>query len=277
MNAVELWTLAAVVGAGGAFVLLERRFPYNRGQRLLRRGFWIDLVEYGFVQSYVLGVVIGRLIAFLDVHTGLSRLALVGSWPVAAQLGFFLVTHDLYIYLFHRLQHRSRLLWRIHEAHHSVAQVDWLSGVRSHVLEILVNQTVEFAPIVLLGAAPQVAVLKGAVSAIWGMFIHSNLDVRLGRLQYLVNGPEMHRWHHAVDRAAYGKNFSTKLAVWDWIFGTAYFPDPAERRAAGYGLGYTEYPERFPVDYVVQQAWAFRPALDPAEAAVSAARPGADT
>ena len=262
MSAVELGTLAAVVGAGGAFALLERRYPYNPGQRLLRRGFWIDLIEYGFVQSYVLGVVIGRLIAALDAHTGLSRLSLVGSWPVAAQLAFFVVTHDLYIYLFHRLQHRSLLLWRIHEAHHSVANVDWLSGVRSHVLEILINQTVEFAPIVLLGAAPQVAVLKGAVSAIWGMFIHSNLDVRLGKLQYLLNGPEMHRWHHAVDQAAYGKNFSTKLAVWDWMFGTAYFPDPAVRKAPRFGLSYAEYPERFPVDYVVQQAWAFRPTFD---------------
>jgi sterol desaturase/sphingolipid hydroxylase (fatty acid hydroxylase superfamily) len=113
---------------------------------------------------------------------------------------------------------------------------------------------------VLLGAAPQVAVLKGAVSAIWGMFIHSNVDVRLGALQYVINGPEMHRWHHAIDRAAYGKNFSTKLAVWDWIFGTAYFPDPARSKASGYGLDYAEYPEHFPVDYLVQQAYAFRPA-----------------
>jgi sterol desaturase/sphingolipid hydroxylase (fatty acid hydroxylase superfamily) len=260
MNPVELWTFAAVVGAGAGFVVLERRRPYNRGQTLLRTGFWIDFVLYGFVQSYFLGIVIGRLIHALDAHTGLSRLGLVSSWPIGVQLAFFIVTHDLYIYLFHRLQHRAPLLWRIHEAHHSVASVDWLSGVRSHVLEILINQTVEFAPIVLLGAAPQVAVLKGAVSAIWGMFIHSNLDVRLGRLQYVINGPEMHRWHHALDAAAYGKNFATKLAVWDWMFGTAYFPDPAARKAARYGLEYTEYPERFPVDYVVQQAYAFRPA-----------------
>lgn len=276
MSALELWTFAAVVGSAALFVVLEHRRPYNRGQRLLRAGFWIDFVLYGFVQSYFLGIVIGRLIHALDAHTGLSRLALVSSWPIVAQLAFFIVTHDLYIYLFHRLQHRSVLLWRIHEAHHSVASVDWLSGVRSHALEILINQTVEFAPIVLLGAAPQVAVLKGAVSAIWGMFIHANIDVRLGKLQYLINGPEMHRWHHAVDQAAYGKNFSTKLAIWDWLFGTAYFPDPSVRKAAGYGLAYTEYPERFPVDYVVQQAYAFRPAYGLSADPASPAQPGVD-
>ena len=40
----------------------------------------------------------------------------------------------------------SPLLWRMHEAHHATADVDWLSGARSHALEILINQTIEFAP-----------------------------------------------------------------------------------------------------------------------------------
>jgi sterol desaturase/sphingolipid hydroxylase (fatty acid hydroxylase superfamily) len=200
------------------------------------------------------------LILALDAHT--AHVRLVAGWPLLAQLAFFLVTHDLYIYLFHRLQHRLPLLWRLHEAHHSVPQVDWLSGARSHALEILINQTIEFAPIVLLGAAPAVAVLKGAVSAIWGMFIHSNLDVRLGKLQWIVNGPEMHRWHHATDASARDKNFSTKLAVWDWLFGTAYLPDPRAHKAADYGLEYTRYPEDFPLGYFVQQAYAFRPHLE---------------
>jgi hypothetical protein len=40
------------------------------------------------------------------------------------------------------------------------SDVDWLSGARSHALEILINQTIEFAPIVLLGAAPEVALIK---------------------------------------------------------------------------------------------------------------------
>jgi len=259
MSAIELWTLVAVVGAGVAFSILERRFPYNPGQHLLRAGFWNDLLLYGFVQSYVLGVVIGRLILFLDGRTGMSRLHLVSGWPIALQVGFFVLTHDLYIYLFHRLQHRTPWLWRLHEAHHSVKDVDWLSGVRSHSLEILINQTIEFAPIVLLGAAPSVAVIKGAIGAIWGMFIHSNLNVRLGRLQYVINGPEMHRWHHAVAPEAEGKNFSTKFAFWDWLFGTAYFPDPSRRKAASFGLSDREYPEDFPVAYFVQHTYPFTP------------------
>jgi sterol desaturase/sphingolipid hydroxylase (fatty acid hydroxylase superfamily) len=259
---VELTTLTVLVAAGLTFILLERRRPYSPGQRTFRPGFWIDLVMYGLVQSYVLGLAIGQLIAWIDGETGWSRLQIVSAWPIAGQVAFFLIVHDLYIYLFHRLQHRSAALWRLHEAHHSVKDVDWLSGVRSHSLEILINQTVEFAPIVLLGAAPEVAVIKGLISAVWGMFIHSNLDVRLGWLQYLINGPEMHRWHHATDPAAFNKNFGTKLAIWDWIFGTAYFPD--RRKLAGpYGLVDTEFPEQFPTGYFVQHALAFRPSVAP--------------
>src|SRR5262249_14776180 len=149
-------------------------------------------------QSWMCGVLIGRFLMWANAHTSLSRAGLLNGWPVGLQVAFFVVTHDLYIYLFHRLQHGVGFLWRIHEAHHSVPQLDWLAGVRSRTLEILINQTIEFAPIVLLGAAPAVAPIKGAVSAIWGMFIHANVDVRLGRVQRVLNGPEMHRWHHAL-------------------------------------------------------------------------------
>lgn len=252
---LDEWRIAsavAVVGGAGILIVLERLFPYTKGQKFFREGFFNDFVLYTLVQSYVLGIVISYIIEFIDSTTGLSRLHLVSGWPMWSQVLFFLVTHDLYIYWFHRLQHRSKYLWRVHEAHHSVRDVDWLAGSRSHSMEILINQTVEFAPIVLLGAAPQVAIMKGAIDALWGMYIHSNIDVRSGPLQYVINGPEMHRWHHAADEEAHNKNFSTKLAVWDWLFGTAYFP--RRRKPTGYGLSDDKYPS----SYIRQHTYAFR-------------------
>ena len=238
-----------------ALIGLERLFPYDRGQRLLRKGFWTDLVGYGLVQSYLLGLCISAVITWLDRHTGLSRLGLVSEWPVPAQVAFFFVVHDFYIYWFHRLQHHSDVLWRTHEAHHSGDDVDWLSGTRSHSIEILINQTIEFAPIALLGAAPEVPLIKATIDAVWGMYIHSNLDVRSGRLQYVLNGPEMHRWHHARDLAPPGKNFSTKLAVWDWLFGTAHLPP---RKPTRYGYDDEGYPRAGRWAWFAQHAYAFR-------------------
>ena len=240
-----------VVAAALVLILLERRFPYQPGQKLLRQGVFTDLALYTLAQSYLLGLAIAALIGWLDRTTGLSQRGLLSSWPLGWQLVFFLVTHDLYIYWFHRLQHRWGWLWRIHEAHHSSTSVDWLAGSRSHALEILVNQTIEFAPIVLLGAHPLVAAFKVTVDAVWGMFIHANVGVRLGRLRFLINGPEMHRWHHAAGLPR-NVNFATKLAIWDWVFGTAHLP-PERPRA--YGLG-PEAP--FPRGFLGQQLFAFR-------------------
>jgi hypothetical protein len=35
----------------------------------------------------------------------------------------------------------------------------------------------------------------------------------------------MHQWHHANHHEVFYKNYSTKLAIWDWIFGTGFLPN----------------------------------------------------
>jgi sterol desaturase/sphingolipid hydroxylase (fatty acid hydroxylase superfamily) len=249
-------------------IALERRFPYDRGQRLFREGFVLDLFWYSIVEGTVLGFLITALARWLGAAAP-ARWHVVSDWPVLAQLAFFWVTHDLYIYWFHRFQHRNRYLWRVHEAHHSGRDVDWLAGSRSHALEILINQTIEYVPIWVLGAAPEVAAMKAVLDSTWGMFIHSNIDVRLGWLQYFLNGPEAHRWHHADDERVgeQGVNYATKIALWDWIFGTGYLPRGMKPRAYGLWGG-----ESFPGSFFRQHLHAFR-AFQPTRGTASA--PGA--
>ena len=251
MSNAELYSTLTIVGAAAFFVIAERIWPYTKGQKVLREGFFDDLALYTIAQSYILGILIFTyVINFIDSSTGLSRLQLFRDVPIWIQLLFFLVTHDLYIYWMHRWQHKNKYLWRIHEAHHSPKKVDWLSGSRSHALEILINQTIEFLPIVLLGSPPEVIAYKGVMSAVWGMYIHSNLDIHTGKLQKIINGPEMHRWHHSTGKGR-NRNFATKLAIWDWIFGTAFLP---ETKPDEYGLK-----TYFPNHYFMQTLFAFRP------------------
>ena len=252
MGTIVYYTTGILLLSVVVFILLERKYPYKQGMSIFREGFWVDLVWYTFIQSYFLKIFIfDYVIMPMDNRWHLSRLHLVGSWPLWVQLLFFLVIHDFYIYWFHRWQHHSKLLWRTHEAHHSNKDIDWLAGTRSHSLEILINQTIEFAPIVLLGADPRVIPLKALLDAVWGMYIHSNINVRTGKWQYFINGPEMHQWHHADDRRVFYANFSTKLACWDWLFGTAFLP--AEEKPSAYGL-YYDYPK----DYFLQHLFAVK-------------------
>ncbi len=250
MSSAELYSTLIIVGSAIFFIIVERIWPYTKDQKVLREGFFDDLALYTIAQSYILGILIFTyIINFIDTSTGLSRLGLFRDVPIWIQLLFFLVTHDIYIYWMHRWQHKNKYLWRIHEAHHSPKKVDWLSGSRSHALEILINQTIEFLPIVLLGSPPEVIAYKGVISAIWGMYIHSNLDVRTGKLQKIINGPEMHRWHHSTGKGR-NRNFATKLAIWDWLFDTAFLP---ETKPDEYGLK-----TFFPPHYMMQTLYAFR-------------------
>ena len=175
---LQIWSLIIITLAAVIIILLEKFFPYTKGQKIFREGFFNDIVMYSIVQSYLLGLIIFGILNWVKFNTDLYQYSLIGSWPVWVQVLFFLVTHDFYIYWFHRWQHHNKILWRTHEAHHSPKTIDWLSGARSHSLEILINQTVEFAPIILLGAAPEVAIYKGMISAICGMFIHSNINLK---------------------------------------------------------------------------------------------------
>ncbi|MBS4035720.1 MAG: sterol desaturase family protein [Ignavibacterium sp.] len=250
LSFAEVISFIIIISAAIIFIILERIFPYTKGQKVFREGFFDDLALYTIAQSYILSIIIfGYVIYYIDNTTGISRLQLLANVPIWIQIIFFLITHDIYIYWMHRWQHNNKWLWRIHEAHHSPKKVDWLSGSRSHALEILINQTIEFLPIVLLGASVEVIAYKGVISAVWGMYIHSNLDVKTGKLQKIINGPEMHRWHHSTGKGR-NRNFATKLAIWDWIWGTAYLP---ETKPDEYGLK-----TYFPANYFSQTFFAFR-------------------
>jgi sterol desaturase/sphingolipid hydroxylase (fatty acid hydroxylase superfamily) len=250
MGNIVYYTTSILVLSVFVFIYLERKFPYRKGLKVFREGFWVDLVWYTFFQSYFLQIIIFSWILYPLRQRYLPNFNFVTNWPIVLQVLFFLVTHDLYIYWFHRWQHHSKILWKTHEAHHSNQEVDWLAGTRSHSIEILINQTIEYAPIILLGANPIVIPIKALIDAVWGMYIHSNIDVKSGKLQYFINGPEMHQWHHADQREVFYSNYGTKFAIWDWLFGTAYLPGKKPLR---FGLYY-----KFPKDYFLQHLYMFK-------------------
>ena len=237
-------------------VVLERVIPYRKGLPIFREGLWVDLIWYTLIQSYFLKILIfDYIIAPIQHKYDWSGLFFMHGWSLTAQVLFFLVTHDLYIYLFHRFQHHNKWFWRTHEAHHSDKQVDFLAGGRSHIVEIIINQTIEFAPIFILSDKAELVVpIKALLDAMFGTFIHANIDVKLGKLKYFLNSPELHLWHHANTLEVFHANFSTKFSVWDYLFGTVYFPahKPGDK-PENWGLYYD-----FPKDYFMQHAFSVK-------------------
>ena len=69
-------------------------------------------------------------------------------------------------------------------------------------------------------------------------------------MKVIFNSPEMHIWHHSYDLPTdrhFGINFGLTLAIWDYLFDTAYVPHNGRDIKLGFpGV------EQFPTDFIMQ-------------------------
>ena len=86
-------------------------------------------------------------------------------------------------------------------------------------------------PLFLLGYGAGVFGGVAVFITLLALFQHANVRLRFPGLRWVINTPEWHHWHHAIDDDARDKNFG--LPVVDKIFGTAYLPK--DRRPVGFG------------------------------------------
>ncbi|HET7292791.1 MAG TPA: sterol desaturase family protein [Vicinamibacteria bacterium] len=231
-----------LVGITAGFFVVERLFPWRKGQPLARPGLLRDL---GFlaVNGHLFSTLTAGLNGWVAMHATalLQRAGLrldaspAGDWPLAGQLAALLVVSDLVQYATHVLLHRVPFLWTFHKVHHSITTMDFIGNFRFHWMEIVVYKATLWLPLAWLGASAQAAFVVAVVSTIWGDFNHSNLDVGLGRLGRVFNSPRMHLWHHdQSDEGGVAKNYGVVLSLWDHLFGTAYWPRDRSPAALGY-------------------------------------------
>ena len=220
--------------SGVLFTLAERFWP-RRPQTVARQGFWLDIVYVVFNAEVVgslvamwLGGLYGSKFLAWREPLGILTLARQPEW---LQLLALLLVKDFLQWGVHNTLHRVPALWEFHKVHHSTEVMDWLSNWRFHWLEIVVYQTVLYLPANLLGLNPTVTFGCAVISTTIGHFAHANLRWRIGPLKYLINSPEMHIWHHVhPDAGPQNRNFAISIALWDWLFHTAYAPAQAPER-----------------------------------------------
>lgn len=246
----------------GLFVVLERLRPRDGRQRLLRPGLVTDLV-YTVLNGHWLGVAIAlaaeplalALDGVLQGYGWTLHRGWASGWSFWPQLVVAFVGVDLVQWCIHNLLHRVPALWRLHQVHHSIVHLDFWGSMRFHAGEVLVYKTLQYVPLALLGFDGEVLFVIAVISTAIGHFNHANLHVRMGWLRYVFNGPEMHVWHHThPDAGPVNVNFAINLALWDWLFGTAYLPVDGAPPAR---LGFVGI-ERYPRDPVRQLAAPLR-------------------
>lgn len=242
-NAPAVSYLAWLIALSAGFALAERLRPARPAQAAARPELANDLA-YLALNGHVYALLTASLVGAAATLTNRALAALgwspatgvLAGRPFAVQFVVALVVCDLGQWCVHNGLHRVPWLWQLHKVHHSARAMDWAVNFRFHWGELIVYRSLLYLPVAWLGgdAGPLLAV--AVFGTFWGHLNHANLDVDLGRLGYLMNGPRMHLWHHdaSAEGGRHGKNFGVVLSLWDWLFGTAYWPRDRVPERIGY-------------------------------------------
>jgi sterol desaturase/sphingolipid hydroxylase (fatty acid hydroxylase superfamily) len=145
--------------------------------------------------------------------------------PAGVRIFLAIVCVDFTIYWLHRAQHRYDLLWRTHAWHHSIEQLYWFSGFRTSFLHsFLYNIPQAAVPMLVFNLSPLEAGLGYSIALLIQFWEHTNIDVEIGSLKYLIITPAYHRVHHSASDLC-RRNFGTTFSLWDRMFGTYVSPD----------------------------------------------------
>ena len=214
------------------FVPLERLLALHPA-KIWRKQVGVDLAWY-FINSLlpaaILAVPLAILAKSLLNFNPFGFYSIVAAWPFWVKLLVALFVNDIGAYWGHRATHAFPMLWKFHAVHHSAEHMDWLVNTRAHPFDMVFTRLSGLAPVYLLGLAQN----KGnhfdsAVAAvtilgtIWSFFIHSNVRIRLGPLEWLISTPAFHHWHHTNDQH-HDRNFAAIFPIIDRVFGTSWLP-----------------------------------------------------
>ena len=97
-----------------------------------------------------------------------------------------MIIADFGITLCHYASHRFEWLWLFHAPHHSVIRMYGFNGLIKHPVHQTLETIAGTAPLLLLGMPVEVGMLLGFAITIQLLLQHSNADMRLGPLRYVL-------------------------------------------------------------------------------------------
>ncbi len=205
------------------YASLELIVPYQKRWGITWRSFLTD-IQYIFLNGAFTSLIsVGLAYFTITISGNLSGLAT--SWPLWLQAITIFFTFEICHYPLHRFMHEGRgrlggFMWKVHVAHHLPDKLYVLMHVVGHPLNALFIQTIVIVfPIWLMGYDPLIVAGFLTINGMHGILSHFNVDLRMGWMNYIFVGPELHRYHHSSDMRL-AKNFGANLSIFDQVFGT---------------------------------------------------------
>ncbi|MBT8446908.1 MAG: sterol desaturase family protein [Gammaproteobacteria bacterium] len=249
------WFVISLLFSALIFIPMEKLIPHRGGQKTLRAEWQTDLTYFAVGHLFI-SVILLISVNFAPVFFGWAVSATlqqsVRGLPLVVQFVLVVFAADLAQYAVHRAYHRVPFLWRVHAIHHSAQAMDWIVSARVHIIEILMTRSFVLLSLYLLGFAPAALGAYVGLFRFHSVFIHANVGVNFGWLNYVLATPQYHHWHHSSDREAIDTNFAVHLPFIDMIFGT--FRLPQGEWPNRYGVR----DEEVPLGFIRQHLYPFR-------------------
>lgn len=179
-----------------------------------------SLVNYALLAMQVLLGEVGKvlfIVTCLDWIRAHGVNVLGDNW-FSAIIAFLGV--DLGFYWFHRMSHRSRVLWAMHVTHHSSELMNFSTALRQPPLEHLIDW-LWFVGLAWLGIPAKTILLMYGLNLTYQFFIHTELVYKLPRwIEFIFNTPSHHRAHHGKNPEYIDMNYAGVFIFWDRLFGT---------------------------------------------------------
>ena len=143
--------------------------------------------------------------------------------PKFLETALAIILLDYTLYLWHVLTHKVPFLWNFHRIHHADLDLQASTAIRFHFGEMTISVAFRAGQILLIGVSPKALQIWQTLLFISIFFHHSN--VRLSKniekiLEKFIVTPRLHGIHHSVEEAEMNSNWSSGLAVWDYLHGT---------------------------------------------------------
>ena len=172
---------------------------------------------------------------YLIKSFGVSNL----GWSVTTIVIIYTVTivvvNDFFSFLIHYIMHKVPFLWEFHKIHHSATSLTPFTQYRIHPVELIINNV-------------RGLLIKGTITGLflyWGngnvsivtflevnilnflfYFFGANLRHSHVKLKYfsflevILISPFQHQIHHSNKKEHFDTNLGSRLAIWDYLFGT---------------------------------------------------------
>jgi sterol desaturase/sphingolipid hydroxylase (fatty acid hydroxylase superfamily) len=223
---IQALVLATVFGLQ---FLLEHVFPQKKGLNDWKNErFNIAVGLLNIVLTLLPAFAMVQWLGFIsDKKWGLLHLVHFSGW---IEIIITIVLLDLWMYVWHQLNHTVNFLWQFHAFHHRDKKMNSTTALRFHIGELLFSYPGKALVCLLAGIHFTPLVIYECLFSASVIIHHSNIRITekmdaVYRVFFV--SPIMHRIHHSTKQKERDSNYGALFSFWDRIFRSWRIKHPA--------------------------------------------------